>query len=173
MIEKWKVLNREEVFRKYSLCIERVDFLMPDGRKSDFYIKKDQPAVAIVALTSENKIILTKQYRPGPDKICLELPGGNIEDKQTPLEAAKAELIQETGFTGDFEFVTQCLDDAYSTMNRTVCIAKNCYKAQDLDQNEYIEVELVSIGEFRQILRSGQMTDVEVGYLGLDYLGLL
>lgn len=175
MIKKWKVLNKKEVFKKYSRCIEKVDFLMPNGSKSDFYLKKENPAVATLSITTENQIILVKQFRPGPDKILSELPGGYVKLDQNPLEAAQAELLEETGFSGDFEEVTECFDDAYSTMKRTIFVAKNCKKVQEqnLDKNEYAEVKLVSLEEFRQILRSGQMTDVEVGYLALDYLNLL
>ena len=82
---------------------------------------------------------------------------------------------EETGYTGDFEEVTTCYDDAYSTMIRTVVIAKNCSKINDqaLEQHAYADVHLVSLDDFRKILRSGEMTDVEVGYLALDHLDLL
>ncbi|NCS31991.1 NUDIX hydrolase [bacterium] len=175
MITPWKEIQREQVFKKYSRTIMRVDFRMPDGSISDFYIKNEKPAVATVALTSDNEIILVEQFRPGPQKIFLELPGGYVNDNEPALESAKRELLEETGYTGDFEQVTTCFDDAYSTMVRTVVIARNCSKINDqaLEQHEYADVHLVSIDEFRNILRSGKMTDVEVGYLGLDYLNLL
>ena len=54
-------------------------------------------------------------------------------------------------------------------------VATNCEKVAEPqnDENEPVEVVLLSINEFRELLRSGKMTDVEVGYLGLDYLQLL
>lgn len=175
MITPWKELQREQVFKKFSRTIMRVDFEMPDGTTSDFYIKDEKPAVAIVAITKDNQIILVEQFRPGPQKIFLELPGGYADSGETALHTGKRELLEETGYSGDLEEVTTCYDDAYSTMIRTVVIARNCSKinTQALEQHEYANVHLVSVDDFRKILRSGEMTDVEVGYLGLDHLGLL
>jgi hypothetical protein len=54
-------------------------------------------------------------------------------------------------------------------------VATECEKVaeQKLDKTEFAEVVLMSLNEFRKLLRSGKMTDIEVGYLGLDFLGLL
>lgn len=80
------------------------------------------------------------------------------------------ELQEETGYQGDLKFVTECLNDAYSTMVRSCFVATNCRKVakQELDDSEFITVRLMPLNEFRQLLRSGMMTDVEMGYLALD-----
>jgi ADP-ribose pyrophosphatase len=59
-----------------------------------------------------------KQYRPGPDEILLELPGGCISEEELPEIAARRELLEETGYSGDFQFVGTSFDCAYSTMIR-------------------------------------------------------
>lgn len=174
-MKKWRELSREEIFRKYSRAVEKVLFEMPDGSISDFYIKAEDPAVGILALTPDNKVLLVEQFRPGPMEVLMDIPGGIVEEGEDPVLAGARELLEETGYQGEVEEVGVCLDDAYSTMRRTVLIARNCMKVEEqvLDQEEYINVKLVSLDEFRQILRSGQMSDVEVGYLALDYLNLL
>jgi len=60
-------------------------------------------------------------------------------------------------------------------MVRYCYVAKNCVKKAEISatDTEQTEVVLMNLKEFRKLLQSGQMTDVEVGYLGLDYLGLL
>lgn len=85
------------------------------------------------------------------------------------------ELLEETGYAGDAQFVTNVLDDAYTTMRRACVIATNCKKVaeQKLDDSEFAQVVLLPLDDFRKLLRSGQMTDVEIAYLGLDFLGLL
>lgn len=172
---KWQKISEEEFFKKYSRKINKIIFKLPNGQESDFYIKKEGPACCIVAITSNNEVILTRQFRPGPNEILLELPGGFIDKEEDHIASAKRELLEETGYIGDLEFVTICLDDAYSTMQRYCFIARNCEKIQEPQntESEICEVVLLSISEFRQHLQSGQMTDVEVGYLGLDYLNLL
>ena len=163
------------VFQKYSRKIEKVLFRLPSGEESDFYLKAEQNTVAIVALTKDQKVILVRQFRPGPQEILLEIPGGGIDGKETLEEAGARELLEETGYQGKIQVVTTAADCAYSTRRRTCLVATECEKVagQKLDETEFAEVVLVSLEEFRQILQSGKNTDIGIGYLGLDFLGLL
>jgi ADP-ribose pyrophosphatase len=54
------------------------------GKESDFYIKKEGPAASVLAITKDKKVILVKQYRPGPSEILLELPGGFVDPNEKP-----------------------------------------------------------------------------------------
>lgn len=174
-IKVWKEIRREQVFKKYSRAIDRVDFLLPNGDEADFYIKAEAPAAAIFALTNDDKVILARQFRPGPKKVLDELPGGYIERGENALNAIRREFKEETGYDGDFAEIGFCLDDAYSTMERHCFVATNCKKVSEPTQTstEHTVLVLKSLTEFREQLRSGQMTDVEVGYLALDYLNKL
>lgn len=174
-ITAWKELKRELAYKKYSRRIEEVTFEMPDASTADFYIKREGPASSVLALTAEQEVVLVEQFRPGPQQILLELPGGYVDPNEDPMATAAREFQEETGYEGEFEFIGTCLDDAYSTMTRYCYVAKNCRKVGEIQNSstEQTQVVLASLAEFRQLLRSGQLTDVEVGYLGLDYLGLL
>jgi ADP-ribose pyrophosphatase len=174
-IEKWEELSRGISFQKYSRKIERVVYRMPDGKESDFYLKKEGPATGILALTKNQQVILVKQFRPGPSEILNELPGGYVGENETPEQAAERELLEETGYQGNAKLVVTAFDCAYSTMNRYCVVVTDCEKVaeQNLDKNEFAEVVLMPLSAFRQLLKSGKNTDIEVGYIGLDYLGLL
>ncbi|MFA5962088.1 MAG: NUDIX hydrolase [Parcubacteria group bacterium] len=174
-IEKWKELSREVVFQKYGRKIEKVMFQFPDGTQSDYYIKKEGPTICILALTKNNEVILARQFRPGPNEILLELPGGGTESGEMPEQAIERELLEETGYRGKIQFVAEILDDAYSTMRRRCFVATDCEKMAEPKNtsSEICETILLTIPEFRKLLRAGQLTDIEVGYLGLDYLNLL
>jgi ADP-ribose pyrophosphatase len=152
-----------------------VTFELPNGEQQDFYIKREGPAAAILALTSDNEVILVRHYRPGPQQILLELPGGYVDPDEDPAVSAARELKEETGYEGKLELVTSSLDDAYSTMQRFCFVATACRKVTEAQQTptETVEVVLMPLEKFRLHLRSGQLTDIEVGYLGLDHLGLL
>jgi len=174
-IEKWKKISREIVYKKYSQVIEKVNFKLPNGKIADYYIKRGGHPVCVLALTKNNEIILAKQFRPGPDKVLMELPGGRKNKGETPKEAIARELLEETGYSGKVKMVTRCIDCGYSTMDRYCFVATGCEKIAEPknDENEFIEVVLMPLKDFKKHLRSGRLTDVEVGYLGLDYLNLL
>ena len=174
-IKPWKEISREIMFKKFGRGIEKVIFELQDGSESDYYIKTEEGSIAVLALTSDNKVILAKQFRPGPMKVLQELPGGGIEKGETLEQAGARELLEETGYAGDIKFVTRLIDCGYSRRRKNCLVATSCKKVaeQKLDSTEFIEVNTVSIDEFKKILRSGQSTDIEIGYLGLDYLGLL
>lgn len=170
----WKVL-REVVDRCGYRRILKRWYQMPDGREALFDLKLEPQCVAILAITRENRVVLARQFRPGPNRILFELPGGGIEEGETPPQAAARELLEETGYHGKIQMVTSSVDCAYSTMIRFNFVATECEQIglPDLDENEFVEVTTLSLAEFRTLLRSGELSDVESGYLGLDYLGLL
>jgi len=174
-IKKWEEISREVVFQKYSRKVEKVIFRLPSGKEDEFYLKAVPSAVCTLAITKNNEVIMAKQFRPGPNEILLEIPGGKVEVNETPEGSAARELLEETGYSGNMKLVAEAFDCAYSTMKRYCMVATDCEKVSDqkLDYNEFAEVVLLTLEEFRQLLRSGKMTDVEVGYLGLDYLNLL
>lgn len=175
-IKPWVELSRETIFHKYGREMTKVIFRLPNGLESDFYLRDhDTQLVCVLALTSDNQVILAKQYRPGPQKILSELPGGVVNKDEIPLEAIKREFLEECGYTGNFKQITKSVTGAYSEAVRYHFIATNCHKVQEIknDDTEFTEVELMSLSKFRQHLRSGQLTDIATGYFGLDYLHLL
>lgn len=148
---------------------------MPDGREEVFDIRNEGPSVSILALTLHQQVIIAKQYRPGPGKIVCDLPCGAADANETLLQAAQRELFEETGYAGELREIGTCLEDAYSTKIRHNFIALNCKRLSppQPDKNEFIEPVLLSLPEFRTLLRLGELTVVETGYMGLEALGLL
>lgn len=176
MIKDWKVHSRRRVFGKYGRNIDEVMYEMPNGNVVDFYIKVEGHATCIFALTDDNKVIMAQQYRPGPGKVITEMPGGGIDEGEEPKIAAVRELLEETGYqASEATFVTSVMKDAYSTMNCEVFVATGCHKVSEPQntETETTEVVLLSIDDFRNHLRTGQLSDTAAGYLALDSLKLL
>lgn len=170
----WKKLNETPYRAGYRKMLKR-HFLLPDGREAEYDIVDDRCSVAVFSLTPDNQVLLVKQYRPGPEKYLLELPGGFVDGDETTEDAAHRELLEETGFTGDFRFVGSTYKCANSTCIRNYFAATNCTKIQEpsLDENEFIEFMQMPLTEFRARLREGERTDSAGAYFALDALGLL
>ncbi|BDU50440.1 NUDIX hydrolase [Haliovirga abyssi] len=100
-------------------------------------------AVAVLAVTKENKVILVKQYRAGADKYLIEVPAGLIDEGETPEEAAIRELEEEGGYKAK---KLKKLTEFYTTPGFTneiiyVFEAFDLEKTeQNLDHDEYIDV---------------------------------
>jgi len=174
-IQKWKKLGQETVFEKYGRKINKVVFELPDGKKADYYLKDEGDVAGILAITKNGKVILTEQYRPGPDKILMDLPGGFLDSGERPEVAAGREMLEETGYKGDLELVGHTIHCAYSTRKKYIFVARNCFKHASAkpEEGEIINVRLVSMGQLRERVRKGQMTDTDLVYLALDYLGII
>jgi ADP-ribose pyrophosphatase len=173
MVTPWIRLSEEVLHEGYRKVARRV-YHLPDGRAANFEVHLDPQVVAVLALTPQHRVILAKQYRPGPDRTLLEVPGGAVEPGELPEIAARRELFEETGYMGELHYVAENLY-GNSTMLQHNFIALNCCRVAQprLDVDEFIEVVELPLEEFRTLLCSGQLTDVATGYLGLDFLGLL
>jgi ADP-ribose pyrophosphatase len=174
-MENWEKVSEEIAYNGYRK-VYRKHFRLPDGRDVDYETVGSGEIVCMVPITTDNKVILAEQFRCGPEKILKELPGGGLEKGETPEQAALRELEEETGYTGEAQFVTTSPADGYSSAIRHHLVIKNCNKISEPiadPDNIPATVILMPIEEFREHLRSGQLTDITTGYLGLDFLGLL
>ncbi|MGO9558683.1 MAG: NUDIX hydrolase [Acidimicrobiales bacterium] len=155
--------------------VTTVTYRLPDGRNADWDLVTGPDAVAVLALTATNEVILARQYRPGPAAILDELPGGLVDAGEMPAEAAQRELLEETGYRGELEIVGWLSQAANMTRRNWVAVAKNCSRDAEpsLGPYEYIEVVLRPLSVFRRDLRSSRITDLGAAYLALDHLGLL
>lgn len=153
-------------------------YRMPDGSVSDWDIHVPAfTTVAVLALTADDKLVLTRQFRPGPDRVLIDLPGGIVDEGEPLVDAAQRELREETGFAAPaVELAGASWAFGSSTWRRHVAIARGCHQEDEVTSwggDEYCEPLLLSVPEFRAVLRSGETTDVDLGYLALDAAGLL
>ena len=135
---------------------------LPDGRvNSEYYVLEYPDWVNIIALTEEGQVILERQYRHALGKTCYELPCGVIEEGETPLEAAKRELLEETGYAGGEwkEWMVLSPNPATSTNLAHSFVATGVRKVsgQHLDATEDIEVSLHSPSFVRELLEQNQI----------------
>src|SRR5712692_2087604 len=163
-----------EVFASFRR-ISRKTFVLPNGTEAAFEIKQEPRAVCVLALTTRDTVLLVQQFRPGPEAILLELPGGGVNPSEDPAEAAARELLEETGYRGEMELAGSSWHCAYSTMRTYHFVAPHCVKVQEPtpDDHEFLEVIEMPLADFKQHVRSGNLTDVAGAYMGLEKLNLL
>ena len=95
----WNIKETERVLDSEYVKVDKDDVLLPHGREiRDFYKVIIKDCAAIVALTADGKGVLKKEYRHCYRQDLIEIPAGVLEDGENPLEAAKRELQEETGY---------------------------------------------------------------------------
>ena len=167
----WEKIDESIVYNGRRKVLKKT-FKMPNGKQVDYEILKLGQMVCVLPLTSDKKVIIAKQFRTGPEKVLSELPGGGVKEGEDPKKAMERELLEETGYNGTMISLGKSYDSAYNTGVRHFFIALDCEKTAEPqnDENEPIEVELVSLDEFMDILHSGELTDSETAYRALEYL---
>lgn len=94
-----KTIKRESIYQGAIIDLYLDDVLLPNGKEAKREFIKHPGAVAIAAFTNEDKMIFVKQYRKALEKVLMEIPAGKIDGTDIqPIEAAKRELEEETGY---------------------------------------------------------------------------
>jgi ADP-ribose pyrophosphatase len=99
--EKSAPITRQWVHKGRVISL-RTDTLQKEGEKEKKWDIVIHPgAVVILPITKEGHLLLVKQWRRAAEKILIELPAGTLEEGEPPLECAKRELQEETGFRAE------------------------------------------------------------------------
>lgn len=159
---KWKILKSEYLFRRPWLTVRRDCVELPDGRQNpEFYILEYPDWVNVIAITDDGQFVMERQYRHGLGKTCFEIPAGVIEKGETPLEAAKRELMEETGYgEGEWKEIMSVSGNSSTTNNISHCFVANGVKKigmQHLDRTEDLEVVLLDRSQVWDLMVNDQV----------------
>lgn len=164
-----KVKKVEHVFdgKIIDLDIETVE--LPNGKEAKREIIRHQGAVAIIAITDENKMVFIKQWRAPLGQVTLEVPAGKIEPGEDPNVTAVRELNEETRFEADkLEFInTFYTSPGFADEKMYMYHAVNLKPVKDelpQDSDEFlelVELSLPEVDEKPQLRRSSKIDDVQ------------
>lgn len=172
-ITPWKILESRNLFPKF-----RMDSCeLPSGKPYKAYVFEFDAWANVVAITKNNEVVLVRQYRHGVQEVLLELPGGVVDKGEDPLEGAKRELMEETGYSaGNIIEVGRLYPNPAIQHNTLYCYLATDVELtgeQHLDDAEEIEVQLVPLDELVEMAGQGRFLhalNVAVLFQALAYL---
>lgn len=172
---EWEEISCEHIINDEWIDFRKSKYRFPDGREFEpYYSYSRRDYVVIVATDEAGNYICVRQYRHGIKRVTTEFCAGGIErsdgkeygnrsDKasaEDALEAAKRELMEETGYeSDDWKFLLSVPSNATMADNyANIFVAKNCRKVsgQSLDETEFLNVHLYTREEIDNMISSGE-----------------
>ena len=157
-------LASKEVFdgRILRLRVDRVR--LPDGGEAVREVVEHRPAVVIVPIDAEGRVVMVRQYRYAVREALLEAPAGIVEAHEKPEECAQRELQEEVGYKagslrrlGEFWTTPGFSDELMYAYVATDLVPS----VLDPDADENIEIERVPLSRIAEMVRSGEIRDAK------------
>jgi len=174
-LKPWKIVSSKHIYK--NVRIDQCE--LPDGKVIEgFVLDFASDWATVVAITPDQQVVMEKQYRHGIRQTILEIPGGVIDvEDASPLEAARRELLEETGYTSDniiqIGKVYPNPANQVNTMHYFLALDAKKVAEQHLDSTEAIEVVLKPLEEVICMARTGELLhalQVSALFFALAYL---
>jgi ADP-ribose pyrophosphatase len=158
----WERLRSERLLETPYFALRSDRLRLPDGEIKDPYYVVERPDAAIIfPLTGEGEVVLVRQYRPPLQRMELGLPAGLVEEGEKPEAAARRELLEETGYSGDQWEPLGSLASSPSLKDNWayLFLARGVEETSppDPDEHELVETVKVPVEELLGLIRAGEI----------------
>jgi 8-oxo-dGTP pyrophosphatase MutT (NUDIX family) len=159
-IKEWKILSSKYLYKTNSVAVRIDQCEINEGIFFEPYVFECGTWINVIALTKKREVVLVNQYRHGVKQVMLEIPAGIMDEQdESPLQAARRELLEETGYASDrFVEVGRVYPNPATHNNLTysfLALDAEQVGKQSLDATEEIEVSLIPFDEFVSLAKRG------------------
>lgn len=146
-----------------------------DGRVHDFYVIEAPDWINVIPLTDDGRVVLIEQFRHGTGEVSLEIPGGMVDEGESPRDAAARELLEETGYeAGEVSLLGKTRPNPAIQDNWIHTFVARGVKQRGEPSNagtEQTVVRLVELERIPALIEEGKITHALV-VVGFHWLGL-
>ena len=162
-LERFERIDRKLIAKGKIVDYYQDTIKIPNGNIATWDFIWNKGAAAVVPVRDDGKIIMVRQYRNAIDRETIEIPAGGLDTPQEPTAVAAArELEEETGFkANELEFLIRIKTTvAFCNENIDIYVARNLKPSkQNLDEDEYINVEAYTVEELCEMIYDGKIED--------------
>jgi len=162
MPEPYQVVSSKRPYQGKILSVRVDEITLPNGRTAQREIVERGSACGIVPVDKDGMIILVRQYRHALGRFTLEIPAGMMDAGEDPAGCAARELEEEIGRkAGKLSFLCKLdMSVGFCTEELYLYLAQDLTEtAQNLDEDEFIEIERRALDEAVGLIASGEITD--------------
>ena len=179
---KWKILSSQHLLKDRWISLRRDSCELPNGKVIEpYYIYEYLSWSHVFGLTTDQQVLLVKQYRHGIQQTIFEFPSGNpLSDQESSEETARRELLEETGYGYEsLTYLGQYVDSPAKFTNVTHSFLAEGLRYQEppnLDEFEQIEIVFVSLAELWRMVQDGrffQASHVATFFMAMRHLNKL
>ncbi len=159
-----KTLSTEYIYKGKILNLKREEVELINGKTSSREIIEFPNSVSVITITKDSKVVLVKQFRKPCESAILEIVAGKMDFGEDPLESAKRELKEETGYTSDnWKKVTSFYTTpGYSNEFMTMFVASNAVKGvSQPDEDEFLQIVEIKIDELIKMVENNEIKDAK------------
>ena len=157
-----KVNKKELLYAGRVFKLMRENITLENGVTTSLDIVRHPGASAMVPIYDTNTVLLIKQYRHAVGGFIWEVPAGTFNDSEAPLECAKRELVEETGFSAEtWEKLGEITPvPGYSDERIHIFLASDLGPArQNLDSDEVLSVHKIKLNDVIDMVNKGEIQD--------------
>jgi ADP-ribose pyrophosphatase len=159
-----KTLKSERIYEGRLVNLRQDAVMLSNGRKTTREVVEHPECVAIVAIESEDSVVMVRQFRKPVEGVLLEIPAGMIEPDEEPQECARRELKEETGYiAGNMERIGGFYSSpGYSTEFLHLFLATDLRRGSTRpEEDEIIEVVSVPWEQIPGLIVAGEVCDAK------------
>jgi ADP-ribose pyrophosphatase len=156
----WQLVRSEYLARCRIFNVRRDLSLDPrDARQHDFYVLEAPDWINVIPLTSDGQVVMIEQYRHGSGQVTLEIPGGMVDEGESPRDTAARELLEETGYQARTVSLLGETRPNPAIQNNWLhtFVAEDCifYETPQFEGSEHTAVRLVDLDEVPLLIAGG------------------